>query len=73
MALDCLSTVSTLRKKTNDLLEEIRKKLSAFESDLKDYFEQTVFICQGYIDKVRQIEESSVDSWHKKPPKLIEQ
>lgn len=49
-----------MRRKTNDLLEEIRKKLSIFENELKDYLEQTVFICQGYIDKVKQIEESNL-------------
>jgi WD40 repeat protein len=29
--------------------------------------------CLSYLEKVRQVEESRVEDWHRNPPKLIEQ
>ena len=55
------------------MLNEIRNKLNVFEHDLCSFFEQTVYICQGYIDKLKQLEESPLTNWLKQPPKPIEQ
>ena len=51
----------------------IRKQLETFENELREFFEQTIFICQGYIDKLKNIEDSGVNMWLKNPPKSIDQ
>ena len=73
IAETCLQTIQTLKEQTNITLTEIRSRLDAFETDLKEFFEQTVFICQGYIDKLKQIEDVPLNKWLKHPPKLIDQ
>ena len=72
-AENCMETVKGLKEKINVTLDSISKKLDCFQNDLNEFFEQTVFICQGYKDKLKQIEESSMNNWLKYPPKFIDQ
>lgn len=45
----CLETLVSLRQKAGRLMEGIKARIAAFETELEDFLKQSEVICQSYL------------------------